>query len=177
MTCLDSGQIRTHKLCQHLFQGPSPSPHARNTFCASDKCNPSLQVQVPRRMEMAVDILYECRPCPRTTPPLSWLCASHPISAARLCVAQRMLLDFVSIGLPCRHHVSSNIGVEVPLKRFPSLFSLIAHAQGPPVLCWDSLASVFVSSPSSTVSDVSKSWPQLCPGMPLKHALIMVSLI
>ena len=79
------------------------------------------------------------RPRPRTTPPLSWLCASHLISAARLCVAQRTLLDFVSIGSLHRHHISSNIGVEVLLKHFPSLFSLIAHTQGPPVFCSDSL--------------------------------------
>jgi hypothetical protein len=40
----------------------------------------------------------------------------NPSSVVRLHVAQRTLLDFVSIGSPRRHLASSNSGVEDPLK-------------------------------------------------------------
>ena len=61
--------------------------------------------------------LVSSLPWPRLPFPQSWLCASHLISVARLCVAQGALLDFVSIGSPHCLLVSSNNGVEDPLKR------------------------------------------------------------
>ena len=64
-----------------------------------------------------------CPPSPpRTTSPLRFPQAGFVplnLSAVRLCVVQRPLLDFVSIGSPRCRLVLSDSGVEDPLKHLP----------------------------------------------------------